>query len=253
MYRRVILMLYFFFLFLLPVQVHASKLLGPIYPDSVQSSSENPRWYLSKDAYEQVKAHYKRSCQKPVQERVVDGSRVAFFEYMSVTEVQKYDPVGSAIGVVVYERSRRQSKVADALGNLQGMMQNGMLSEPEYNRLVEEYDPVCGWFFPQSEDTGEYLDLDIYARYEKGPAEQALQQDTEAMAKKVQALMQQGKQQEAMQLMQQMGQAVQEHHSEVGIGQAGVDKWKECLAEMKSKGYRTRIEHAFHPAAVAEE
>jgi len=236
-------------LMFLPGQALATELLGPIYPDAVPYSSEQPEYFLSKDPYEKVKTYYKEDSRGVVKERTLDGARVAWIEYMSVTEVQKYDSIGSALGVEVFEQPSRQSKAADVLGMLKGMMMNGMLSKAEYDRLVKEYKPVCQWFFPWSDEDGQPLDVSIYEDYEHRPEDRALKQDTDAMAIRIQELMKQGKQQEAMQVMQQMAHSVEEHHAEHGTGQAGVERWKECLAELKRNGYLTRIRNALHPAA----
>jgi hypothetical protein len=227
----------------------ADGLVGPVYPGAVPVSSDRPGWFLSGDPYERVKAYYVKDSGAPARERTVDEGRTAFIEYMDVREVQTYDSVGSALGVQVFERPGRPSAAADVLGMLKGMAMNGMLSRSEYAQLEETYRPVTRWFFPRAEGSGRSLDEVIYERCEKGPAEEALARDAEATAARVQELMMQGKQQEALALMQRMAQSAGDHHASHGVGEAGAARWKECLAEMKRSGYPTRIEIHRHPAA----
>jgi len=232
---------------LIALPAGAADLVAPVYPGAAVFAPDTPGCYLSREAYEQVKGFYEKDSGGVSRERVVDGARQTFFEYMSVTEVQKYDSVGSAMGVEVSERPNSQTAAADVLGTLKVMAANGLLGQAEYKRLENEYEPVVRWFFRKDEKTGKPMDELIYARYEKGPAEQALQQDTEALAKKAEALMMQGKHQQALELMEQAGNAVGSFHGDYGTGAAGVEKWKKCLAEMKGKGFWTRIRIARHP------
>ena len=231
---------------LIALPAGAADLVAPVYPGAAVFASDRSGCYLSRDAYEQVKGFYEKDSGGVSRERIVEGARQAFFEYMSVTEVQKYDSVGSAIGVEIFERPHTQSAAADVLGTLKVMAVNGLLGKDEYKGLADEYEPVVRWFFRRDEKTGKPMDELIYARYEKGPAEKAAQQNTKALAKKAEALMMQGKHQQALQLMEQAGNSVGRLHADYGMGAAGVEKWKKCLAEMKRKGYRTRIRIAVH-------
>lgn len=250
--------LFFFVLFfcLAPVSAFAQSLVGPVYPESVRFSPDKPGYFLSKDSYDQVKSFYAKDSGGTTREREVDGFRTVFFEYMSVLEVQKYDPVGSAIGVQIFEGPfHPSSPVDETLGNLKGLNMQGSLSEAEYKRLVQEYKPVVWWFFPLSEKpdgNGKYWPLDevIFEQCETGSAENTMQQDAEAMGKRVEELMAQGKHQEAMQLMQQLGQSVHQYTETNIRGPGAVEKWTTCLRELKKNGYRTRIEIAVHPAST---
>ncbi|MBS3809367.1 MAG: hypothetical protein KGY38_04350 [Desulfobacterales bacterium] len=240
---------------------YAEDLLAPLYPGSVAYSTEKPNHFLSKDSYEQVKDFYIRDRGNPVKEETCpEKGRYAFFEYMDVNEVHKYDPVGSAIGVRLYSPAPENNEVETDLKHvgevffeLKGPVMHGSLSSAEYDRLVAKYRPLASCYFPLTSNldhNGHQIPVDevIFSRYKKDPEKESMQQDAEAMAQKVQALMAQGRTEEAMQIMQQLGQSSQQAVKN-SRGIQGVEKWKKCLRELEENAYKTRIEIAVHPSS----
>ncbi len=259
MFKKSFLAFIIFVLAALPA--YAEDLLAPLYPGSVAYSPEKPNHFLSKDSYQQVKNFYIRDRGNLTQEEIhPEKGRYAFFEYMDVYEVQKYDPVGSAIGVRLYSPAPESNEaetglkhVGEVFFELKGLMMHGSLSSAEYDRLVAKYRPLASCYFPVTSNldhNGHQIPMDevIYGRYKNDPEKESVQQDAEAMAQKVQALMDQGRTEEAMQIMQQLGQSSQQAVQN-SLGIQGVEKWKKCLRELEENAYKTKIEIAVHPSS----
>ena len=243
-------------------EARAVSLVAPVYPDSTPVGPADPGDFLSKNSFDEVRAFYLRDRGHVTREEThAERGRMAFFEYMDVREVQRHDPVGSAIGVRIYSRPRRGVQepatslpvVGDIFGKLKLLLGQGSLSRTEYDALVERYSSLAAWYYPltgKSDASGraETVDAAINRRCEAGGAQGESQaQEMEALGRRAEELMTQGRQREAMDLMRRMGQMAQSVH-EQSSGIEGVEKWKNCLEELEENGYQTRIEVALDPA-----
>jgi hypothetical protein len=254
MFRKLFFLAFFFFLGALSVK--AENFIAPFYPGMVSCGPDypHPGCFLSKDSSEKVKSFYAADKGPVTSERTnAEGEGEAFFEYMSAREVNKYDPPGAAIGVRIYSRSPDSSKttavVDDIFDNLKMLMVQGHLRQEEYNTLVGKYRHLATRYYPRSKQSERSLSMDriIMDRCEMGPAEKNTQQDMEAMGAKAQELMTQGRQREALELLQRMGQTGQGAY-ENSISPQGVKKWEECLEELSNHAYPTRVTIAPDPA-----
>lgn len=260
MYRKFIVLTLFLILSL--STAWAKPLVAPIYPGAVAYGPENPGYFLSKDSYEQVKAFYHKNKSAPAWEKEhKERGWTAFFEYMSVVEVHKYDPVGSAIGVRVIGKDPDMYDgvpvstlpvVGEIFNNIKMlMMRQDRPDMSEYNSLVDKYRHLSRWYFPLTQDPdapGTFIPMDelILEQCKKSPGEQNSEQNMQDLAKKAEELMKQGKQREALQLLQQVGNAAQNEFAR-STGSSGIEKWKQGLVKLQEKGFPTRIEIAPHP------
>ncbi|MCA1792964.1 MAG: hypothetical protein LC660_03665 [Desulfobacteraceae bacterium] len=260
MYRNLIVLTLFLIFGL--AAAGAETLIAPLYPGAVAYGPENPGYFLSKDSYEQVKAFYHKNKGAPAWEKEhKEQGWTAFFEYMSVVEVHKYDPVGSAIGVRVIGKNPDMYDdvpvstlpvVGEIFNNIKMlMMQQDLPDMSEYNNLVDKYRHLSCWYFPLIEDPdapGTFISMDelILKQCTKNPGEQKSEQNMQDLAKKAEELMKQGKQREALELLQQVGHAAQNEVAR-STGSPGIEKWKQGLVKLQEKGFPTRIEIAPHP------
>ena len=249
-----------FCLIALPAQ--SETLMASPYPASVSCETGLPGCFLSKDSHDQVAAFYERDRGPATTwKNDPDLDRYSFYEYMDVHTVHQYDPIGSAIGVRIYsqrvptdggEPETSLPVVGEVFGKLKLLTVQDSMSMEEYNALVRKYRHLASWYYPMEKDTATSdrpvpKDKVILARCEKGPQEQETAEDMEAMAMKAQQLMLQGRQREALALLQHAGESAQGIH-EKGLGPEGIKKWEGCLEELQANGYPTRIEIAVNPS-----
>ena len=260
MYRKLFILTLLFIIGL--STAGAETLVAPVYPGAVAYEPENPGYFLSKDSYAQVKAFYSRDKGAPAWEKEhKEQGWTAFFEYMSAVEVHKYDPVGSAIGVRVigkdmdmYDEMPVASLpvVGEIFSNIKMlMMQQERPDMSGYNDLVAKYRHLSCWYFPLVEHPdapGAFIPMDklILQQCEKSPDEQKSERNMQDIAQKAEELMKQGRQREALELLQQVGHAAGNEFARA-TGSEGIEKWKEGLVKLHENGFPTRIEIAPHP------
>ncbi|KJS33398.1 MAG: hypothetical protein VR64_00930 [Desulfatitalea sp. BRH_c12] len=241
----------------------AGDLLAPIYPGAVSFGSDRPGHFLTKDSFEQVKKFYAGDKGPATSEKNhKELGRSVFFQYMSAADVHKYDPVGSAIGVHVTVKSTEMLAgepesslpvVGDILGRIKMlMMRQNNPNMDAYHKLVNQYRHLSGWYFPLSDKrdaSGRLMSMDkvVVALCEQGPSEETSRHAMEAMTKKAEDLMMQGRQREALEILQNVGQAAQNEYARA-TGSDGIEKWKACLEQLKEHGYPTQIEIALDPS-----
>lgn len=246
-----------FCLIALPAQ--SQTLIAPLYPSSVSCETGQAGCFLSKDSFDQVAAFYeKEKGPATVTQNEPERNRYSFYEYMDVNTVHQYDPIGSAIGVRIYSKpvpvddGTSLPVVGEVFGKLKLLIVQGSMSMEEYNALVEKYRYLAAWYFPMEKgptplDRPVPQNKIILDRCEKGPQAQKAAEDMEAMAMKAQQLMMQGRQREALALLQRAGESAQGIHAK-SLGPEGIEKWEGCLEELQANGYPTRIEIAVNPS-----
>ena len=246
------------FLILSAGSASAETLIAPIYPGAVPCgpSASHPGCYLSKDSFEQVKDFYAADHGSAGQGSETERKRYLFFEYMNAGEVDKYDPPGADIGVSIYSNTPQGDKttrvVDEIFDKFKMLMVQNQMTQEEYNILVDKYGHLATWYYPPFEESNRQgkpllMDQVIASRCEKNSRPGKARRDAEKMGAKVQELMMQGRQREALELLQKIGQASQEviEHSN---SPEGVQEWEACLKELSRSAFPTKFTIAADPS-----
>ncbi|MFN2366449.1 MAG: hypothetical protein ABR523_08325, partial [Desulfurivibrionaceae bacterium] len=207
-------------------------------------------------SFEQVKAFYAADHGSAGEESETERKRYAFFEYMNAGEVDKYDPPGAAIGVSIYSNTLQGDKttrvVDEIFDKFKMLMAQNQMTQDEYSDMVGKYAHLATWYYPPFEEVNRQgkpllMDQVIGSRCEKNSGQEKARRDAEKMGAKVQELMMQGRQREALELLQEMGQASQDviTHS---LSPEGVKRWEECLKELSRSAFPTRFTIAADPS-----
>ncbi len=214
-----------------------SQQIPTVYPGAVLKNPGIKNHYLTKDNYSEVRAYYVNENNEPRREHDNGESGIsAFFSYVR--------RMPDDIGVTVSERQGRSRVPYAVFQNLRGLAAHGVVDMDRVNEIEKKYSYLDRCYFVRKRDErGEVSSVDdiIFRKYENKLGIGGIETvDAEDIMERAQALMGQGRMDEAMELLQKF-QDQQIAGIELATSPEAVDMWIECLDEIASEAYQVEI------------
>ncbi len=237
-------------------------LLAPVYPGAVRApeyDSGRAQVWLSKDPPEKVSAWYREKLRKVPEQAT---GRHDWFPLLRQQEVARMlnsagrdwtlaedagvdvrrHPLAHTGGDVVKTRSRAQPCMSDHFMTLRHLVARGVGTQADFDALCRKYAWIEDAYYRLHDPGGLRQPMDKYLleqaekRFAAGPRQGAA--DAEALGRRMQELMQQGRFEEAGKLMESFQGA---HQASATLPADAWEQWVGHLERVARNAYRTMI------------
>ncbi|RME44950.1 MAG: hypothetical protein D6791_11970 [Chloroflexi bacterium] len=246
-------------------------LLAPVYPGAVHApeyDSGKFEVWLSPDPPEKVSAWYRKALGREPEHPI---GKHDWFPVLTAKEVWRifkeagrnphwafdeetvgvdvrYHPLAAHVDDVEYTRAQMGTCTSDHFMILRDLIARGMGSEADFNRLCEKYGWIEHAFYRLHDPDGLRQPMDKYLLAEDKKrltrVARASAADAEALGRRVQELVMQGRFKEAGKLMESLQGA---HGASAELPNDAWEQWVQHLEKVAHAAYRTWIRIHKHP------